>query len=264
MNTAPGIHARLQLARADFTLDVALDLPARGITALFGASGSGKTTCLRAIAGLERASGGQVSVLGEVWQDDAARVWRPPHRRALGYVFQEASLFAHLSVRGNVTFGLQRVPPAQHRIALEQAVELLGIGALMDRLPATLSGGERQRVGLARALVADATLLLVDEPLSALDPTRAAQALVSLTQAAREQGATLVATLHHVEMALLHFPRIVGLRGGELAFDLPADQVTPQRLRDLYAQHLDELSGPAPASFDAPPGKPVPAVMHCR
>lgn len=172
MNAAPGIHARLQLARADFTLDVALDLPGRGITALFGASGSGKTTCLRAMAGLERAPGGRVSVPGEVWQDDAAGVWMPPHRRALGYVFQEASLFAHLSVRGNVTFGLQRVPPGQHRIALEQAVELLGIGALMERTPNTLSGGERQRVAIARALATSPRLLLLDEPLAALDLAR--------------------------------------------------------------------------------------------
>ena len=119
-------------------------------------------------------------------------------------------------------------------------------------------------MGLARGLLSQASLFLVDEPLSALDPTRASQALTSLTQAARERGATLVATLHHVDMALAHFPRIIGLRDGELAFDLPAAQVTPERLRALYAQHLDELTGPAPADVDVPAMASPPPVMHCR
>ncbi|WP_296447826.1 phosphonate ABC transporter ATP-binding protein, partial [Rhodoferax sp. UBA5149] len=152
-----------------------------------------------------------------------------------------------------------------------------------------LSGGERQRVGLARALLAlsvagppqgakapsggsaahkvasvGASLLLVDEPLSALDPTRAQQAIESLTQAAHERGATLVATLHHVEMALRHFPRIIGLRDGELAFDLPAAQVTPERLHQLYEQHLDELTGAPPAALQDAPAATAPVVMHCR
>jgi phosphonate transport system ATP-binding protein len=129
--------------------------------------------------------------------------------------------------------------------------------ARVDRL----SGGERQRVGLARALVAQAQLLLVDEPLSALDPTRAAQALVSLTQAARETGATLVTTLHDVQLALAHFPRILGLRGGELAFDLPATAVTPAHLTDLYGRGLEE---PLPAVHLDDPVPAPPVAMHCR
>ena len=136
---------------------------------------------------------------------------------------------------------------------------------LFDRVD-RLSGGERQRVGLARLLASQAKLLLVDEPLSALDPTRSVQAIASLTRAAHERGATLVVSLHHVEMALHHFPRIVGLRYGELVFDLPAAQVTQQHLQDLYAQHMDELSGPAPVdalpALDTP--SPQPVVMHCR
>ena len=104
----------------------------------------------------------------------------------------------------------------------------------------------------------------MDEPLSALDPTRSRQAIETLTSVAHERGATLVATLHHVEMALAHFPRIVGLRGGELAFDLPAAQVTQQHLLDLYAQHLNELTGPAEADLVPAAPTPTPVVMHCR
>ena len=134
---------------------------------------------------------------------------------------------------------------------------------LFDRVD-RLSGGERQRVGLARALASKAQLLLVDEPLSALDPTRSLQAITTLTQVATQRGATLVATLHHVEMALANFPRIVGLRDGELAFDLPAAQVTPQRLQDLYAQHLNELTGPAVVEDNLLVNTSSPVVMNCR
>lgn len=112
---------------------------------------------------------------------------------------------------------------------------------LFDRVD-RLSGGERQRVGLARALLSNAKLWLVDEPHSALDPTRGEQALYTLTSKAREANATLIATLHHVEMALKHFPRIVGMKDGAMAFDLPASAVTRQVLEDLYAQHPDELT----------------------
>jgi phosphonate transport system ATP-binding protein len=125
-----------------------------------------------------------------------------------------------------------------------------------------LSGGERQRVGLARALVADARLWLVDEPLSALDPARAQQAMRTLTQAAQARGATLVTSLHHVDMALAHFPRILGLRLGRVVFDLPTAQVTPERLHSLYAQHLDELH--APVHVSEPMAAVTPPVMHCR
>lgn len=146
------IEVQLRLARPGFTLDVDVRLPGQGVSALFGPSGCGKTTCLRAVAGLERAPQGRVVVAGEVWQDEARKQWLPTHRRALGYVFQEASLFPHLSVRGNVEYGLRRLPAQRRRIPLEQALELLGLQALLARAPATLSGGERQRVAIARAL----------------------------------------------------------------------------------------------------------------
>jgi molybdate transport system ATP-binding protein len=238
---APGIQARLRVDWPGFSLEVDEHLPARGVTALFGHSGSGKTTLLRCIAGLEHAAEGEIRFNGEVWQD--AESWIPTHRRPIGYVFQEASLFPHLSVLGNLRYGQRRSrgrsglidrsgqgvenglwarvrglaeKGAQHsaqsrdrtaiqrshgshrmdagmrfgktpeasiesrsdpdsgtdRFSLEQAIELLGIGHLLQRKPAALSGGERQRVGMARALAVNPRLLLMDEPLAALDLKR--------------------------------------------------------------------------------------------
>lgn len=152
-----------------FTLDLDLSLPGRGITAIFGPSGSGKTTLLRCIAGLERTEGGFISFKGDIWQD--ARKFTPVHRRPLGYVFQEPSLFPHLSVMGNLRYGQAR-NRTEHKVSLDQAVELLGIGHLLERKPDRLSGGERQRVGIARALAVSPSILLMDEPLAALDMAR--------------------------------------------------------------------------------------------
>ena len=193
------ITAQLTLARKGFTLDVNLQLPGRGVTALFGPSGCGKTTCLRAIAGLERAQPGRVVVNADVWQDDAQRIWRATHQRALGYVFQEASLFDHLSVRGNIDYGLKRTPPVRRKVALEQAVELLGIGHLMDRKPEALSGGERQRVAMARALATSPRLLLMDEPLAALDAQRKAEVLPYLDRLHRSLDIPMLYVSHAID-----------------------------------------------------------------
>ena len=171
------IEVRLQLKYSGFALDVDLKLPGRGVTALYGHSGSGKTTCLRCIAGLERAGDGFVQINDQVWQDSRNGVFMPPHKRALGYVFQEASLFPHLSVLANLEFGLKRIPKAQRRVDMTQATQLLGIGHLLDRHPQHLSGGERQRVGIARALLTSPQLLLMDEPLAALDSQRKGEIL---------------------------------------------------------------------------------------
>lgn len=165
------IHARFQVIWPGFSLDVELDLPGRGVTALFGHSGSGKTTLLRCLAGLERQCGGLLRFKGEVWQDSAHGIFRPTYRRPLGYVFQEASLFPHLSVRKNLDYGRKRAGN-RHKVSLEHAVELLGIGHLLDRMSDRLSGGERQRVAIARALATSPQLLLMDEPLAALDLKR--------------------------------------------------------------------------------------------
>lgn len=174
------VRARFRLPYPAFTLDVDLDLPGQGITALFGRSGSGKTTLLRCIAGLERSAAGFLAVNGETWQDGAHRL--PVHRRPLGYVFQEAGLFPHLDVAANLEFGRRRIAADQRRVSLARAVELLGIGHLLERRCDRLSGGERQRVAIARAVATSPRLLLMDEPLAALDHARKQEILPYLEQ----------------------------------------------------------------------------------
>ena len=149
--------------------------------------------------------------------------------------------------------------PAAHR-ALQRFDLAEKIFERVDRL----SGGERQRVGLARILVAPAALWLVDEPLSALDPSRSKSALAALVDEARARQVTLVASLHQVEAALAHFPRIMGLREGSLMFDLPSAQVNEGLLAQLYAQHEHELLGATVQPLDLPATPALPAVMHCR
>jgi phosphonate transport system ATP-binding protein len=238
--------------------------------AVIGPSGAGKTTLLHTLACALRPSSGSLQLAGLApWSLSAAALQAlrgqlflapqvpplPPRQRVITAVLAgrlpQQSLMASL----RSLFYPTQIPLADAALARFDLSD-----KLFERVD-RLSGGERQRVGLARALASDAKLLLVDEPLSALDPTRAVQAVHTLTTVARETGATLVATLHHVEMALQHFPRIIGMRDGEVAFDLPAAQVTPQLLQELYAQHLNELTGPAPEVAAAPA---LPAVMHCR
>lgn len=164
------IEARFQIQHQDFALDVDLKFPSTGITAIFGHSGCGKTTLLRAIAGLERSQQGFLKVGDQVWQD--GNYFVPPEKRSVGYVFQEASLFSHLNVKKNLEYGLKRVPENESKISLEQAIELLDIHHLLNRHSTQLSGGERQRVAIARALATSPGILLMDEPLSALDLIR--------------------------------------------------------------------------------------------
>ncbi|MBO6950112.1 MAG: molybdenum ABC transporter ATP-binding protein [Rhodospirillales bacterium] len=164
------IEAAFNGTLGSFQLDVAFTAPTRGITAVFGQSGCGKTSVLRCIAGLTRLPG-RLSVGGDIWQDDETGVFRKPYRRPIGYVFQEASLFPHLSVAGNLTYGAKRTSREDggNGVAFDDVVDLLGIAPLMGRTPTALSGGERQRVAIGRALLSRPRLMLMDEPLAALD-----------------------------------------------------------------------------------------------
>lgn len=188
------IEASFQVTYPGFDLRFEATLPARGVTALFGPSGCGKTTVLRCIAGLTRPDRGRLRVDGKIWQDDALFV--PTHRRPLGYVFQEASLFEHLDVQGNLNYGRSRSAVSSGAPALDRIVDLLGIEPLMQRKPAGLSGGERQRVAIARALLTQPRLLLMDEPLSALDVARKAEILPYLERMHAELDIPVVYVSH--------------------------------------------------------------------
>jgi molybdate transport system ATP-binding protein len=220
----PTIDAALRLQRAGFVLDVALKLPARGVSALFGPSGCGKTSVLRALAGLERAAG-HVRIADDVWQDDARGVFVPTHRRALGYVIQEPTLFAHLNVRANLEYGQRRIAPQARRIALDHVVELLGIGGLMARWPGTLSGGERQRVAIARALATSPRLLLMDEPLAALDAARKAEVLPYLERSSAELSIPIVLVSHAVDEVARLADHLVLMEQGRVVADGPLAEV---------------------------------------
>ena len=232
------IHARVKMVRDDFTLDVDLSLPGQGVSALFGASGSGKTTCLRCLAGLEQAEDAYIEVEGNVWQDSATNVFIPPHQRPIGYVFQEASLFSHLSVRGNLEFGWKRIDPATRRINLAQACALLGIDHLLERKADTLSGGERQRVGIARALLTSPRLLLMDEPLAALDAPRKREILPYLERLQDELKIPLIYVSHAQEEVARLADHLVLLEQGKVLASGPINQ-TLSRLDLPLAQDED-------------------------
>lgn len=241
--------------------------------AVIGPSGAGKTTLLHLLAcALKPTTGTMQLDQADPWALPVADLQKlrgtlflapqvpplPPRQRVV-----TAVLAGRLPQMGMWASLRSLFYPAHIEVADVALARFDVADKLFERVD-RLSGGERQRVGLARILASNAQLLLVDEPLSALDPSRSEQAIKTLTDIATERGATLVATLHHVDMALKSFARIVGMRGGEVAFDLPAAQVTQQHLHDLYAQHLHELDGPAVAIDNVPDAPPLPAVMHCR
>lgn len=246
--------------------------------AVIGPSGAGKTTLLHVAAAALPPQHGQVRLAGvDPWRVGArerrrlrARLFLapqvpplPPRQRVV------TSVLAGRLPAMSLAASLRSLFYPLHIDAAHEALARFDLSEkLFDRVD-RLSGGERQRVGLARALLAPASLWLIDEPLSALDPTRAQQAIATLTQLARERGHTLVATLHDVPMALANFPRIVALRGGVLAFDLPAAQVTPLHLQQLYEQeHSSDRGDAVPESIvpgdDAAPQQVRPMLPYCR
>ena len=242
--------------------------------AVIGPSGAGKTTLLHAAACALKPGAGQLLLGGQdPWALNAAALRRlraqlflapqtpplPPRQRVV-----TAVLAARLPAMG-LWASLASLLRPRGAADAHAALQRFDLGEkLWDRVD-RLSGGERQRVGLARALLAPAGLWLIDEPLSALDPARAQQALRTLTQAAQQRGATLLATLHQVELALAHFPRVLGLREGRLVFDLPAAEVSREHLAALYRSHEHELAGGLPAAADgsAPPPGRVVQIARC-
>jgi molybdate transport system ATP-binding protein len=222
MDEPSHIRFRLDGRFGDLRLDAEAQIPGRGVTALIGPSGSGKTTLLRCLAGLARAEG-EVAAGDAVWQD--ARRFVPPHRRGVGYVFQEPSLLAHLSVRGNLEFALGRAADGVGP-AFDDVAAMLGLGALLDRSPAALSGGERQRVAIARALLSRPVLLLMDEPLSSLDADSKAELLPYLEALHRRLRLPILYVSHDaLEIARLA-DRVLRMEAGRLRG--PASEISPQ------------------------------------
>jgi molybdate transport system ATP-binding protein len=230
----PGLDTPIRVAfdldRGGFAMQIDLHLPARGVSALFGHSGSGKTTVLRAIAGLERHPGARVEVNGEVWQDERAKLFVPPHRRSVAYVFQEASLFPHLTVAGNLAFARKRsgVAASDSEADLQRAIALLGIGHLLERRAPGLSGGERQRVAIARALLTRPRLLLMDEPLASLDGKRKEEVLPYLESLQRELDIPMIYVSHSTEEVARLADHVVLLDAGKVVTSGSAAQTLAQ------------------------------------
>jgi molybdate transport system ATP-binding protein len=221
-----------------FTLDVDLRLPARGVSVLFGPSGCGKTTLLRCLAGLQRAELGRLVVDGQRWQDGDGH-FVPTHQRDIGMVFQEASLFPHLTVQGNLDFGLKRASAS--RATLDAAVELLGLGALLARRTDMLSGGERQRVAIARALATAPRLLLMDEPLAALDARRKQEILPFLERLHRELTMPVVYVTHAIGEVMRLADHVVALDAGRATAEGPLHEMLARL--DLPTLAQDEQAG---------------------
>lgn len=204
----------VSLPRSHFTLEASLQLPTQGVTALFGRSGSGKTTLLRLIAGLEYQLGSHLLFRGEAWQNHKTFV--PTHKRSLGYVFQEASLFPHLRIRKNLEYGYRRIPAGERQIHPAQVIELLGIEALLDRYPDQLSGGQRQRVAIGRALLTSPKLLLMDEPMASLDTTSKAEILPFLERLKEQLALPIIYVSHSIEEVTRLADHLVLLEQGQV------------------------------------------------
>lgn len=213
-----GIVAFFAGTVGSFALEVSFEAPARGVTALFGPSGCGKTTTLRCMAGLQRLRG-RLRIGGQTWQDSAAGVFRPVHARPIGYVFQEASLFAHLSVRENLSYGARRAAgEPTPGLDFDDVVELLGIGRLLERPPTRLSGGERSRVAIGRALLARPQLLLMDEPLTGLDRESKDDILPYFDALHRELTMPIIYVSHDIAEVAQLADHMVVMSGGRVVF----------------------------------------------
>jgi molybdate transport system ATP-binding protein len=286
MNTSI-ITACFQLNFGDFQFDVDLCLPGSGVTVLLGPSGCGKTTLLRCIAGLERSPNGYFAINGTVWQNSDNNLFVPTHQRSLGYVFQEANLFPHLSVNGNLQFGLKRIATQQNdNNHLNSVIELLGISYLLDRMPERLSGGEKQRVAIARALVLNPDILLLDEPLASLDEKRKQEVMPFLLKLHQKLKIPVIYVTHSQQEAAQLADTLVLLDNGRVQaagsvsetlsrIDLPLAQdkqaavvwqvVITRHEPEFRLTHVDfnggSLSLPA---IDLPLGSNIRVQIHAR
>jgi molybdate transport system ATP-binding protein len=204
----------IRVAFPGFALDVAQDFPAQGITALFGPSGCGKSTLLRVIAGFEGSATGRVAFGSEVWMD--ARTHLAPHRRGVGYVFQDARLFPHLSARGNLDYAARRARGFPAQYSFDDVVRVLDLAPLFDRRAQQLSGGERQRVAIGRTLLSRPRLLLMDEPLAALDTKRKAEIMPYIARLPQAFGLPILYVTHALEEVTQLCDRIVALSAGRV------------------------------------------------
>lgn len=230
------IHARLQLARERFVLDVDIELPDHGVTALFGRSGSGKTTLLRCLAGLERGSRGSLRFGNQVWQHENRFV--PAHERPIGYVFQDNSLFPHLSVARNLVYGYRRVPPEERRLQPEQVIDWLGLAPLLERHPNTLSGGQLQRVAIGRALLSSPGLLLMDEPVVSLDQAAKDRILPYLENLREQLRIPIIYVSHSMSEVIRLADHMVLIEDGQILADGPLQQILTRT--DLPLAHGEQ------------------------
>jgi molybdate transport system ATP-binding protein len=192
------LKIRIIKRQGDFEVDVQIEIPSTGVTALFGRSGSGKTSIINMVSGLVRPDSGEVSMNRGVWYDSELGIWAPAERRRCGYVFQDGRLFPHMSVRENLEYGMRLTEKSQRYARLDQVCEILGISALLERRPARLSGGEKQRVAIGRALLASPKLLLMDEPLASLDDDRKSEVLPFISRLTREFSVPIIYVSHAV------------------------------------------------------------------
>jgi molybdate transport system ATP-binding protein len=218
-----GLSVDIHLHYPEFTLDLAQSFANEGVTALFGPSGSGKSTLLRVIAGFERAATGRVSFGDEVWMDGKA--WMPPHRRGVGFVFQDARLFPHLTARQNLDYAHKRAANLPARYSFDDIVDVLDLAPLFARRPGQLSGGEKQRVAMGRALLARPRLLLLDEPLAALDDARKAEILPYLERVRDDARVPMLYVSHSAAEVARLANTVVALAGGRVLGAGPVAEV---------------------------------------
>lgn len=209
---------------AAFALDLTFAAPP-GVTVLFGRSGSGKTTVARAVAGLLRPDVGRIALEGQVLCDTAAGHWQPPHRRRVATIFQESRLFPHLSVRQNLRYGAWFAPRGTPRPEIGAVVEMLGLGALLERRPGALSGGEMQRVAIGRALLSGPRLLIADEPLAALDDPRKAEILPYFERLRDESAVPILYVSHAVSEVARLATTVIALEAGRIVAQGSAAEV---------------------------------------